>query len=280
MQSKLYRLREFVKPADGRSLIADTSAGLSLGALLGLEDFEAAVGPALPLLDGVVASPGQARRLAGRTRVDAALLVRADWTNALRGPDFVLPPDVVSTLPLIDPADALDLGASALVLTFLLGHEEHVEAACLRATVQLALEGSRVGMPLIVDVQPIGPRVVLRSKAIELGVSYALEGGADGVAIPWPGAESFQTIAAMAAGSPVWVRPSPDDLTASVVDVGAGLRPALNPTLTPALNPAQEALDLGATGLWLGPEAFAQPDPPALFAALGALVHQLAPAGA
>ncbi len=269
MDSKLYRLREFVKPADNRSLIADTSAGLSLGALPGLEDFEGAVGPALTLLDGVVASPGQARRLAGRTRADAALLVRADWTNALRGPDFVLPPDVVSTLPLIDPADALDLGASALVLTFLLGHEEHVEAACLRATVQLALEGSRVGMPLIVDVQPIGPRVVLRSKAIELGVSYALEGGADGVAIPWPGAESFQTIAAMAAGSPVWVRPSPDDLT---TPVGAGLRPALNP--------AQDALDLGATGLWLGPEAFAQPDPPALFAALGALVHQPAPAGA
>ena len=42
-------------------------------------------------------------------------------------------------------------------------------------------------MPLIVDVQPIGPRVVLMNKAIELGVSYALEGGADGIMIPWPG---------------------------------------------------------------------------------------------
>ena len=62
-------------------------------------------------------------------------------------------------------------------------------------------------MPLIVNVHPIGPRVVLRSKAIELGVSYALEGGADGVAIPWPGGASFVDIQTMAAEVPVWVKP-------------------------------------------------------------------------
>jgi len=45
--SKTYRLREFVRPTDGRSLVVDASAGLSLGPLPGLERFEAAVRPVL-----------------------------------------------------------------------------------------------------------------------------------------------------------------------------------------------------------------------------------------
>lgn len=252
--SKTYRLREFVSPADGRSLVVDTSAGLSLGPLPGLERFAAAVRPLLPLVDGLVASPGQARRLTGRTRADAAVLARADWTNALRGPDFVLPAGDVSVIPLLEPADALDLGVSALVLDFLLGFEEHVEAACLRSTVQLAIAGSEAGLPLVVDVRPLGPRVVLRSKAIELGVSYALESGADGVAVPWPGAESLATILRMAGDTPVWVKAAAGGATAG------------------------QALEAGAAGLWLGAEIFAQPDPVAAVQALRGLVH--APAGA
>jgi DhnA family fructose-bisphosphate aldolase class Ia len=260
MESKTYRLREFLDPADERSLIVDTSAGLSLGALPGLEDFGAAVGPLLDLLDGVVTSPGQARKLAGRTRDDAALLVRADWTNALRGSEFVLPPETVNHLPLLNPQEALDLGASALVTHFLLGHEEDIEADCLKMTVQLAIQGSQVGMPLVVDVQPLGPRVVLREKAIELGVSYALEGGADGVAIPWPGRQSFETILTMAAEVPVWIKPS----TATRDGADADL---------------DEALSMGAVGLWLGAEVFSRPNPAETVQALRAKVRQPASVG-
>ena len=167
-----------------------------LGALPGLEHFEEAVRSLLPLLDGIVTSPGQARKLGSRTRQDAALLIRADWTNALRGQDFVLPPETIQYVPLLGPTDALDLGANALVMHFILGHEEEIETRCLQRVVNLALEGLNLGMPLLVDVQPIGPRVVLMNKAIELGVSYALEGGADGVIVPWPGTQSFKTIQA------------------------------------------------------------------------------------
>jgi DhnA family fructose-bisphosphate aldolase class Ia len=252
MESKTYRLKEFIHPGDGRSLIVDASAGLSLGPLAGLEQFTAAVEPVLPMADGLIASPGQAGKLTGRTRVDAALLVRADWTNALRGTDFVLPPETISHLPLLTPMDALDLGASALVIYFLLGFEEQIEAGCLRNTVQLALEGSKVGMPLIVDVQAIGPRVVLRSKAIELGVSYALEGGADGVAVPWPGRESFQTILAMAAGLPVWIKPT------QLEEVEAELG---------------DALQMGAAGLWLNQDLFAIQDIAGTLEIIGAQIH-------
>jgi DhnA family fructose-bisphosphate aldolase class Ia len=252
MNSKQYRISELLNPADGRSLVVDTSKSLMLGALPGLEHFEEAVRSLLPLLDGIVTSPGQARKLGPRTRQDAALLIRADWTNALRGQDFILPPETIQYVPLLGPTDALDLGANALVMHFILGHEEEIETRCLQRVVNLALEGLNLGMPLLVDVQPIGPRVVLMNKAIELGVSYALEGGADGVIVPWPGTQSFNTIQGMCNGLPVWVGPG-------------NLAPD-NPEMI-------EALQLGACGLWLDERIFAAADPVAVLKAFNVLVH-------
>jgi putative autoinducer-2 (AI-2) aldolase len=252
MNSKQYRMSELLDPADGRSLVVDTSQGLVLGALPGLEHFEEAVRPLLPLLDGILTSPGQARLLGSRTRQDAALLIRADWTNALRGEDFVLPPETIQYIPLLNSEDALDLGANALVMYFILGHEEEIEASCIQRVVNLALEGLRLGMPLLVDVQPVGPRVVLPNKAIELGVSYALEGGADGVIVSWPGTQSFKTIQGMCNGLPVWVRPA---------------------SLEPGAAELAEALHLGGAGFWLDERIFSLKDPVAHLQVLKSLVH-------
>jgi DhnA family fructose-bisphosphate aldolase class Ia len=226
--------------------------------LPGLENYLDSVRPILSLVDGIIASPGQARRLVGRNKSEASLLVRADWTNALRSEDFVLPPETISHISLLSPADALDLGASALVLHFLLGYEETIEAGCLRLTVQLSLQGAQSGLPLIVDVQTRGPRVVLHNKAIELGASYALEGGADGVAVPWPGRSSLELILKMAAGTPVWIKPS---------------------ALDSASQELSEALSIGAVGLWLDERVFAQPDSSARLAFLSQQIHQPAGAG-
>lgn len=252
MNSKQYRMSELFDPGDGHSLVVDTSRGLVLGALPGLERFEKAIPPLLTLLDGIVTSPGQARLLESRTRQEAALLIRADWTNALRGKDFVLPPETIQYVPLLNAADALDLGANALVMSFILGHEEQIEADCIQRVVHLALEGLTLGMPLIVDVQPAGPRVVLLNKAIELGVSYALEGGADGVIVSWPGTQSFKTILGMCNNLPVWVRPT---------------------SFEPGIPELTEALQLGAVGFWLDEHIFAAEDPVAHLQALKSLVH-------
>ena len=253
MISKRYRLGELFNPTNGRSLVVDTSSGLSLGALPGLEDYSAAVAPILPLIDGIVASPGQTRRLSGRSREDAGLLVSGDWTNGFRGSDFVLPPEHIQYLPLINAGDALDLGANALVLHFLLGHEEAIDAACLRRVVQQALQGAAIGMPIFVDVHPIGPRVVLRSKAIELGVSYAMEGGADGIVIPWPGGVSFVDIQTMAAEVPVWVRPQSIDPAAPEID---------------------EMLAAGVSNLWLDERLFALDNPAQTIQAFAGRLHE------
>ena len=253
----MYRLREFIPPTDGRSVVIDTSAGLMLGALPGLERFADAITPILPHVDGVVTSPGHARYLAQRTRQDAALLVRADWTNGLRSDDFVLPPETVHDVTLIDAGAALDLGASAAVIHFLLGYTESIEADCLKRTVSLALDGAEKGLPLLLDVQVTGPRVVLRNKAIELGVSYGLEGGASGIVVPWPGTASFQTIMTMSGDVPVWIKDDSDPDSATT----------------------REALDLGAVGVWLGSDVFASPDPVAVAQAFRALVHDAVPVG-
>lgn len=253
MISKRYRMQELINPVDGRSLVVDTSNGLSLGAQPGLEDYTEGVTPILPWVDGVVASPGLSRNLMARSRTDAGLLISGDWTNAFRGEEFVLPPEHINYIPLINAGDALDLGANALVMQFLLGHEETIDARCMRRVVQLALEGSAVGMPLIVNVHPVGPRVVLMSKAIELGVSYALEGGADGIAIPWPGGASYIDIQTMAAEVPVWVKPESSDADA--------------PELA-------EMMAAGVTNLWLDERIFATHDPLQTVQAFAGLVHE------
>lgn len=230
MHSLDYRLREFLPPLGKPALLIDTSAGLSLGALPGLEDFGNAVRPILPLVDGVVCSPGQLRRIENRTRSDAALLVRMDWTNILRSPTFPLPLDKPTRLTILEAGDALSLGATGMVITFLLGYEESVEAGCQMAVVQLALTGKELGLPLLVEVRTGGPRVSLLGKAVELGASYALEGGADGVIIPYPGPASLQTIACMVNSIPWFVKPTSAETVFSEWE---------------------EASGWGAAGLWL-----------------------------
>jgi DhnA family fructose-bisphosphate aldolase class Ia len=247
-----YRLREFIHFQDHHSVMVDVSAGLALGALPGLEDFQAGVAPVLPVIDGLVCSPGQLRRIERRKQDEAGLLVRLDWTNVLRGPDFVLPPSRPQRVPLLSARDASDLGACGMVISFLLGYEEEVEAACMKDTVQLALEGKAVGLPLVVEVRPTGSRVSLYGKAVELGASYALEGGADVIVIPNPGKESLKTVAAFV--SVPWL------MKAS--------------SLASAAQELEDVLALGGTGLWLDHAVFDQSKPAEQ---LKALRHQLHP---
>ena len=235
----MLRMKEFFNEADQRSLVVDTSAGMVLGALPGLEDFEAALRPILPQIDGLVCAPGQLRRLEGRSRQEAGLLMRMDWNNSLRGKDFVLPPEQAFTFPLFSAQEALDFGATGMVVSFLLGYEEEIEAACMKTTVTLALEGKANGIPLVVEVCPTGPRVSLPGKAVELGASYALEGGADVIAIPYPGPESLNTVCQFV--SIPWL---------------------LKPTgFATAGQELEEALGLGCAGAWLDYRLFSQPEP-------------------
>ena len=195
--------------------------------------------PILPQVDGVVCSPGQIKKLVGLTKVDAGLLVRADWHNTLRGEAFVLPMSKAQRTTVLGAGEALDLGAAGMVMTFLLGYEEALEADCLQTAVSLALDGKALGIPLVVEVQTSGPRVSQPGKAVELGVSYVLEAGADVIVVPYPGSASLETIGQFV--SVPWL---------------------LNPTnLENASRELSEALSRGARGLWCDHTLFAQADP-------------------
>jgi DhnA family fructose-bisphosphate aldolase class Ia len=248
----MLRMKEFFNEADRRSLIVDTSAGMVLGALPGLEDFETALRPILPQIDGLVCAPGQLRRLEGRTKREAGLLMRMDWSNSQRGKDFVLPSTQIHTFPLFSTREALEFGATGMVVSFLLGYEEEIEAACMKTTVTLALEGKANGMPLVVEVCATGPRVSLPGKAVELGASYALEGGADVIAIPYPGPASLNTISQFI--SVPWLLKPTDFATAE--------------------QELDEALKLGCAGTWLDYKLFKQPDPIQISQTLSKKIHQ------
>jgi DhnA family fructose-bisphosphate aldolase class Ia len=257
MRGIKFRLNEFIRPADQHSLIVDASAGMILGALPGLEDFTAGIKPVLPLIDGLVCSPGQLHRLGGSTMQEAGLLVRIDWTNTLRDHDFVMPPERNFQFPLFSARDALDFGAAGMVLSFLLGYEEEIEAACMKALVTLAIEGKEAGLPVVVEVRPSGPRVSLPAKAVELGASYALEGGADVIVIPNPGLSSLKTISAMVSSIPWLLKPG---------------------NLFDAEQELVQALSLGGAGLWLDHTLFSQPSPTRIIDGLYSQLHSTQPA--
>jgi len=169
------------------------------------------------------------RRMKDRTRADPALLVRGDWTNTLRGKDFPLPRENAMRASILNADEALEVGATAMVVSFLLGYEESLEADCLKSVVQLAIRGKEIGLPLVVEVLASGPRVSLPGKAVELGASYALEGGADVVVVPYPGRESLTTLGAML--SVPWL--------------------VKTPAFEKAAHEWEEAQALGASGLWM-----------------------------
>lgn len=223
---------------DGRTLIIDTSAGLSLGSLPGLENFEKGVRPLFPFVDSLVCSPGQLRRLNQGASQKPSLFVRMDWTNVLRGSDFVMPPTDPRRVAILTPEIASQLGAAGMVCSILLGFAEEIEASCVRDLVQWALGGKERGLPIIADVQVTGPRVALRDKAIELGASYALESGADAIALPYPGTQALEEIAEFVT-VPWFVQPT---------------------TLASATEELGDAFEHGAAGVWLDHKVFAQSD--------------------
>lgn len=182
------RLSDFIDSKDGRSLLLDTTITSSLGATPGMEDLAKTIRTLNTLFDGIILNPGQAEHLAellgGKDR--AAPLVRVDWTNAYRDENFPLPVSRVKRTMISDGGDALRLGASAVVSSFLMGFDEDFEAENIKSISLLARECYSLALPVVVDIRPIGEKVTQSNFAgsIKLGVSFMQEAGADALIIP------------------------------------------------------------------------------------------------
>ena len=222
-------LKDFQYKSKHPVILLDTSGGLSLGPLPGLEEFRKAIPGILPGLDGLICSPGKLRRLTKNTDSKTALFVRMDWTNTLRAANFPLAPLTPAHLSILDPEDAIALGAHGMVVDLLLGYEDAIEAHCLKQIVQLAFEGRQLELPLIVEVRTSGPHIMLMDKAIELGASLAQESGADIIVVANPGLESLKIIAALLT-IPWLLKPS---------------------SVETVIAECELAYDMGAAGVWL-----------------------------
>lgn len=210
MLGKGIRLNEFIDPEDGRSLIIEADFGLMLGPVEGLEDLMDSLNKVVKgRPDGVILSLGMAGRFIhcflGRRA--PALLLRADWTNALRNGAHMLPAHRVRRVSVAGVEEALALGASAIVAYLFVGYEDDEdEAGNLEAVATLAEECGHAGMPLLIQSIPIGERVTMVNYAdcVGLAVRTAVEAGADVVAAPYTGDfESFKGVVASAKGFPI-----------------------------------------------------------------------------
>jgi DhnA family fructose-bisphosphate aldolase class Ia len=185
---KNIRMSDFIDSKDNRCIMLDLTVTSSIGAQPGTEDISETLRQCSSAFDGIILNPGQlehhATLIGGKMR--AAPLVRIDWTNAYRDKDSFLPASAVTRVTISDGEDALRLGASAVVATFLLGFGENLESENIQSISLLARECYRLSLPLVVDIRPIGDKVTDDNYmgSIKLGTSFMMEAGADALILP------------------------------------------------------------------------------------------------
>jgi DhnA family fructose-bisphosphate aldolase class Ia len=195
---KNIRMSDFIDSKDNRCLMLDLTVSSSVGAQPGTEDISETLRQCNSTFDGIILNPGQlehhATLIGGKMR--AAPLVRIDWTNAYRDKDSFLPASAVTRVTISDGEDALRLGASAVVATFLLGFGENLESESIQSISLLARECYRLSLPLVVDIRPIGDKVTDDNYmgSIKLGTSFMMEAGADALILPDCDAETCSLI--------------------------------------------------------------------------------------
>ena len=188
-------------PASMRTIVVAVDHGLFVGPISGARDMQSL----LPRLvaggaDAIQLTPGQAEHHADvfQGRGAPALVVRLDACNIWRKGE--LSPEPGYWTVVASPRRALQLGAHVVVCFLLYGWEDdRVEAANLTRVGQWAEECADLGLPLMVEPLPIGPRVSDENEAecVALGVRMAVEAGASLIKCNYSGqVESFRDIVA------------------------------------------------------------------------------------
>lgn len=185
---KMVRLHDLINPRTDNCLLVDTSVTSGVGAVEGLEHFHDTVTGINEICDGIIVNPGQlehhAELFGGSRR--ATPLVRLDWTNYFRKADFCLPAKTVYRIMISDVEDALQLGASAGVVRYMMGFDDDFEARNIESISHVAKKAYREAFPILVEIGPFGYKVSQHNleDTIKLGVACMLEIGIDGIIIP------------------------------------------------------------------------------------------------
>ena len=164
-------------------------------------------------VDGILLSPGQAKRLAPYFQgLDGpALILRADWMNMPRlGTSNVanaVPQRLLFHQKVLTAQQALDLGATAITIYLFLGYNDRIETTGIEVCARFVTECRQVGLPCIIEPLAYGGQVTGANivEILTLGARMAVEIGADALKIPYTGdVDSFRNLVDIA-GVPVLV---------------------------------------------------------------------------
>ena len=216
-------------------------------------------------VDGILLSPGQAKRLAPyfQGRNGPALILRADWMNMPRlGTSNVanaVPQRLLFHQKVLTAQQALDLGATAITIYLFLGYNDHLETIGIDVCAKFVSECRQVGLPCIIEPLAYGGQVTGANivEILTLGARMAVEIGADALKIPYTGdVESFRNLVEIA-GVPVLV-----------------LGGARSDNERDALELFAEGLEAGGSGCLMGRNVTKSPDPAGMVAQLAGIAHQ------
>jgi class I fructose-bisphosphate aldolase len=248
---------------DNRAFVVAYDHGLMLGPIKGVVDFE----PILTKViegrpDSLLLSAGQVSRVSkffwGKGK--PSIIIRADWTSAGRYISGNM--KTLQRRMLLTVNDVLKLGASAAVIYSIVGYEdENQEAEDFASLARFARECYDVGLPLIVEPIPLGPKVTGSNFADTLGmiVRMAVEAGADVIKCSYTGnKESFRKVV-QAAGQ------------ARVLVLGGEKMPD-----RAALQMASDSIESGASGVVFGRNVIQSSNPLAMTKAIRAIIHEKA----
>lgn len=124
-------------------------------------------------------------------RMPAKILFSNRPQNGRTGPiyrdkEFCLPATDIRRVTISNVEDALNIGATAILVRYIMGMEDEFEAENVRSISLLARSADRNGLPVIVEICPTGDQI--RGKnfdaIVKLGVACMLEAGVDGLIVP------------------------------------------------------------------------------------------------
>jgi DhnA family fructose-bisphosphate aldolase class Ia len=257
------RLGRLFGGANGNAIVVALDHGLFMGPIPGLHR---PVDVARTMLDSgadaIQSPPGQALEVAGliADRPKNSLLYRLDTTNVWRSGAFAQSPGFWA--PVATPLQAVRAGADVAVC-FLIGGwaDDAIESSNLRQIGTWVRECEDLGLPLMIEPLPIGPKITNEADPGLVGTltRMAYELGASIIKTNYTGdPESFSRII--------------DDVSVPVLMRG-GPKTA---TEAAYLAMVADAISVGARGVVVGRNVFQADDVPGSLARLRAICHRTA----
>lgn len=235
---------------DGRTVMLAFDHGYFQGPTSGLERIDLNIVPLAPKADALMATRGVIRSLipAG---IDKALVLRASG-----GPSILK--ELSDERIAMDIDDCVRIDAAAAAVQVFIGGEHETQSVHNLTT--LVDAGLRVGIP-VMGVTAVGRELTRDARYLGLATRIIAELGAQLVKTYYCD-EGFEQVTSAC--------PVP------IIMAGGKTLPSLE-----ALTMASNAIKRGASGVDMGRNIFQRVNPPAMIAAVGAVVHdELAPADA